>query len=134
MQRKPLYQIIASRVQAAINCQTNGNKAWEDRHLAAVEHYVREYLPSGSGIDTGTKFNDDRLDADRLRFDLSFHHMDQHGGYDGWTDHAVIATPSLANGFDLRITGRNRNDIKDYLADTYAHALSVEIVDDYRGD
>jgi hypothetical protein len=48
------------------------------------------------------------------------------GYYDGWTDHTVKVYPDWS-GVRLNITGRNRNDIKDYLYETWDYALSQEI-------
>jgi hypothetical protein len=53
--------------------------------------------------------------------------MNDNGMYDGWTTHQVIVTPSLAFGFTLKITGRDRNQIKDYLSETYHYALEQHI-------
>jgi hypothetical protein len=36
-------------------------------------------------------------------------------------------TPNLGHGFDLKITGPNKNDIKEYLADVFHTALSQPI-------
>lgn len=83
-------------------------------------------LPSGSGIDRGTIIDRERSRPDRIVLVCSFHHMNEHGYYDGWTDHEVIVRPSLAWGFTLRVTGRDRNGIKDYLHDVYMHALREE--------
>jgi hypothetical protein len=135
--KKPLYQHIALLVEARNNCLRDHAAAkeprmldhwreWADRHADSINELVRDHMPSGSGVDTGTKFGEDSK-PDRLVFRCSFHHMDEFGGYDGWTDHDIIATPSLARGFELRITGRDRNEIKDYLSDLYVSALSAEI-------
>ena len=37
----------------------------------------------------------------------------------------IILEPSFS-GYDLRVTGRDRNQTKEYLADTYAFALDAE--------
>jgi hypothetical protein len=55
--------------------------------------------------------------------------MDEHGGYDGWTEHSIIVTPDLASGFDLRVNGRDRRDIKEYLAEIFGYALDADIDD-----
>jgi hypothetical protein len=55
--------------------------------------------------------------------------MTEGGMYDGWTEHTVVVTPSLAFGINIRITGRNRNDIKDYLHDVFHEALTKGVVD-----
>jgi hypothetical protein len=85
-----------------------------------------ETAPSGSGFDNGTQIDRDRSDV--LIFSTSFHHMDEAGGYDGWTEHTVRVKPSLAWGFDLTVSGRDRNGIKDYIADVFSPWLN-EMVD-----
>lgn len=92
----------------------------------SLDYILRNYLPSGSGIDNGTKLNEASRST-RLIFDFGFHHMDEWGFYDGWTEHSAIVTPSLEREFDLRITGRNRNEIKDSLHETFDVALSQGI-------
>lgn len=121
-----LYSEIASLVQARLNCQTNNNPAWLLRHEDRIEALVKEHLPSGSGFDSGTKIDLDRSHADKLTFTTSFHHMAESGMYDGWTEHTVTVTPSF-NGFHLRVSGRNRNDIKDYISETFDYALNTVI-------
>ena len=120
-----VYQEIASKIIAMRNCLNNGNGEWHERHRDAIENIMREYMPRGSGFDAGTQFDIcDHVDAnrERLEFSTSFHHMNESGMYDGWTEHKVIVTPSFA-GFDLRVTGRDRNGIKDYIAETFHNAL-----------
>ena len=83
---------------------------------------IMETAPSGSGIDCGTKLHEDSTGG-RLVFVSEFHHMNEGGYYDGWTEHRIIVTPTFSD-FDIRVTGRNRNEIKDYLADVYEAWLS----------
>jgi len=120
-----VYQAIASKIAAMRNCLDNGNGEWFTRHRDAIDNIMREHMPRGSGFDAGTEFDVcDHVDdnRERLVFTTSFHHMNETGFYDGWTDHKVIVTPSFA-GFDLRVTGRDRNGIKEHIADTFHHAL-----------
>ena len=105
-------------------------KHWSDMcdmHEDRINTIVKQHLPHGSGFDSGTKFDFERSTPDRLIFGADFHHMSEHGYYDGWSVHQVIVTPSLAFGFNIRITGKDRWQIKDYIADTFNHCLSVEI-------
>ncbi len=60
-----------------------------------------------------------------LEFKTAFHHMDENGCYDGWTEHTVTVTPSLIHEFTVKVSGRDRNEIKSYIAETFQHALSV---------
>lgn len=84
-----------------------------------------EKLPSGSGLDDGIRLNYELSKPERLVFYFSYHRMDEHGGYDGWTAHQIIITPSLQNQFNTRITGRDRNYTKEYLYDLFADYFTV---------
>ncbi len=92
-----------------------------------INEVCRNHLPSGSGFNNGTNLDFDKSNPERLVFITAFHHMNGGGFYDGWTHHEVIVTPSLNTDFHLRVTGRNRNDIKDYIAETYHSCLDTEI-------
>jgi hypothetical protein len=126
MTRK-LYQELASLVVAIANCEKTGNEEWKGKHEDRIVSLVDSYMPSGSGWDRGTKFDFEGSRAERLIFTGTFHHMNGDGYYDGWTDHSIIVTPSLMSGFELRITGKNRNDIKDHLHEIFDYALNREI-------
>ena len=81
--------------------------------------------PSGSGIDCGTKL-DSASSPEKLIFFIEFHHMNEVGYYDGWTQHKLIITPSLVFYYDMKITGPNRNGIKEYLYDIYGEWLDMD--------
>jgi hypothetical protein len=98
---------------------------WADKHAQRINKLVADHMPSGSGFDNGTRLDLDASTPSKLVFDTAFHHMDQHGYYDGWTEHRIIVTPSLTSAFDLRITGVNRGQIKDLIHDAMHHALSA---------
>lgn len=124
-----LYQKIAQLLAALRNCQQADtlNPEWEKRHEQSIIDLVRQYMPSGSGVDTGTTLDFEKSRPDRLVFNFSFHHLTEFGFYDGWTDHTCVVTPSLAHGYEVRITGRNRNDIKEYLQQLYHEAMYADI-------
>ncbi len=130
----PLYRHIASSVQALKTCQqTPVNEFGVRIHSDALEQF-EQLLPSGSGIDCGTKINLEKSTAKALWFSFSYHHMNESGMYDGWSEHELVVTPSLQFGIDLRITGRDRNQIKDYLYEVYQHALTDEIDSEVIGE
>lgn len=117
---------IASLVQAIENCRQSKNIDWESRHAVRLSALIKEYMPSGSGWDCGTKLDIDVSSDTKLVFYGEFHHMDESGVYAGWTTHKVIARP----GFDdvrLSIGGSDRNSIKDYLHDTFHVALIRQV-------
>lgn len=118
-----VYQKIASTVFALRNCTDND---WCERHDERLSRLVRDYMPSGSGFNNGTSIDIDSCSG-RLVFCADFHHMNEHGYYGGWTEHKIIVKPDLVFGFDICVTGRNKNDIKEYIADTFHHALNQDI-------
>lgn len=138
--KQKLYIVIAqtlqakrtmqARYRAEINhCAGNAsrNAEWVKIHHARLEALCKEHMPSGSGFDNGTTLDDNNSARNRLVFNTAFHHMDDNGFYDGWTNHQVIVTPSLQFGRDIRITGKNRRDIKDYMHQVFDHALNCEV-------
>lgn len=122
-----LYRAMAAKLSAIRNCKASGNAEWEHRHGEALSAMV-ELLPSGGGIDNGTKLDVDACTETKIVLSCGFHHMNDHGYYDGWTEHTIIVTPSF-DGIDIRVTGRDRNQIKDYLAETYHYALTQDVQD-----
>jgi hypothetical protein len=124
---KKLYQVLASICQARLNCLASKNGEWEARHENKLCALVKHYLPHGAGFDNGTKFDFDRSTGEKLVFTTAYHHMNEAGMYDGWTEHTVIITASLISGFDVRVTGRNRNEIKDYIASAFHVDLDADV-------
>jgi hypothetical protein len=126
--RRPLYQQFAVLLQAKQNCLESGNTEWYHKHSERIWRLGKDHLPSGSGLDRTPYLDQERSTPERLVIvNADFHHMDAGGMYDGWTVHAVTVTPSLANVFDVRISGRNRNDVKPYLHETFSAALRQEV-------
>lgn len=127
-----VYQAIARKIEAMRNCDKSGNGEWFTRHHDAIDNIMREHMPSGSGFDAGTQFDAcEHVDneKDSLAFITCFHHMNDCGLYDGWTQHTVIVRPSLSHGFTLRVTGRDRNGIKEYISDVFNNALKAAYVE-----
>lgn len=124
----PLYIALALLCQRYHNLhrQPELRREMEEHCEEEAHRLVREYMPSGSGFDAGTELVIDVCDASTLVFKTAFHHMDEHGGYDGWSEHKVKVTAEFG-GFDIYVGGRDRNQIKDYIAETFHYALSQEV-------
>jgi hypothetical protein len=69
------------------------------------------------------------IQASRIASLLTRHFiiMNENGYYTGWTEHKIKIKPSLAYGFTLSIAGRNLNDIKQYIGETFEASLNQEI-------
>jgi hypothetical protein len=119
-----VYEAIAATLQAMRNCECTGNWEWHLKHTGKLEEIVEECLPSGSGFDAGVKVNVDKCTDTKIVLATSFHHMDEHGGYDGWTNHNIIITPEFIGGFYLFVDGEDRNDIREHVGDMIHNCLS----------
>jgi hypothetical protein len=120
-----LYAKLAMLVQARLNCIDGFNSEWKLKLEEKIEELVRNHLPSGSGFDSGTKI-DLEVSNNRLVFCTAYHHMDENGSYDGWTEHVVRVSPSF-HGVHMTVSGRNRNGIKDYIYESFDIALNTEV-------
>lgn len=126
-----MYEAIARAADARTRCLVTGNQEWRDIWTEKLRAMQKE-LPSGSGIDNGTKIIMDECDITRIVLICDYHHMNQDGFYDGWTHHRIVAKPTFM-GIDVRVaTGPNKNDIKEYLANVYGDALDTEYDDPTR--
>ena len=131
-----MIEHLASAVNAYHNGKARGNTEWTNKHSDRVERMCKDVLPHGSGIDSGCTIDLDECGADgeRIVIHTSYHHMNDSGMYDGWTEHAVICKPSFVHTIDLRITGRDRNGIKEYLYDVFRTVLTAQVHENYDSD
>lgn len=122
-----VYQTFAELLMQRENCMKNNNQEWLQRSTETLLRLVKEYMPSGSGIDAGTTIDLDKSNGEKLVFHTSFHHMNDGGYYDGWTEHTVTVKASLFDKFTVSISGRDRGGVKDLLHDQFYFALRNEI-------
>lgn len=119
---------IASLVDARRTCQARGNTEWYDKHGERLKALV-DRLPSGAGWDLGTVLQEDLSGPRKLVFTGSYHHMNDGGYYDGWTEHTITVRPSFL-GLEITISGRDRNQIKEYLFDLFHEALAAPVTEE----
>ena len=119
------YQRIAHLITAQANCRKSDNAEWLNRHSDTLENLLHDTAPSGAGFNCGTKLSDEST-GEKLIFETEFQHMDEHGGYNGWTAHRITVKPSLLFGFSLSVSGRNKNQIKEYIHDVFSTWLEEE--------
>ena len=116
-----IYQGIAK------NCQWL--KTVNDSFLSECESRIDKLehaLPSGSGIDCGCKIDRSNSGKDKIVITFDYHFMNEDGYYDGWGKFRLVLKPVFGydvSPFDMKITGKNRNDVKDYFYDLFDHAL-----------
>lgn len=126
---KTIAQAIASQLDAMNRCRESGNQEWATKWEESLFRIARN-LPSGSGIDEGTKIDLDASTPEKIVLIVNFHHMDTNGFYSGWTGHKITVKASLQFGIELKISGRNRDGIKEYLGETYSYTLEQEYKED----
>ena len=125
--KQALYKNIAGALQALESCRKRDiESAWESVWFDRLDTDLKDSLPSGSGFDSGSSLDLDASKPDKLVFKTSFHHMNEHGYYEGWSEHSVIITPSLVFGFDIGVTGKDKNSIKDYIAGVFHECLLAD--------
>ena len=91
---------------------------------------LKEYLPSGSGFDTGTTVSYDESTPTFIVLYTSFHKMDENGYYDGWVDLEITVKPQYSK-FDLEASPTHytddEDDLLDYVYDTFQYALNQDV-------
>ena len=117
---------IAKVCVAAKNCEKNNSKDWERRWHAQLDYIEKNILPSGAGLDAGSKIYRDNTNEAEIFIKTSFHHMDDAGGYDGWTDHLIKVRATFL-GVKIDISGQNLNGIKKYLGDVFGDTLGRDL-------
>lgn len=124
---KQVVQFIASSL---LQLKSNANSRYEYEY--DLDTLVRYWMPSGSGIDHGTRLDFEKSTPTKLVFTFDFHHMDQHGFYCGWSSHSLIVTPDF-DEFDMRFIGQHPSRKRwqtqyfhEYLHQTYYFALRRE--------
>jgi len=125
--KEKVYARLARLFDAYLRNIETGNLEWRDKHQEEIDSICENYLPSGSGFNSGTTFDYDRSKPNKLVLNTSYRHMDENGYYCGWSDHTVTIRASLAFGFDLAISGRDRNNFKEYATELFDSMLREAI-------
>jgi len=129
MQNKTVIKQLSVSISARLNCIESNNLIWQDRWQDIIEDIQKNYLPSGSGIDSSNKIDLEKSGPEKIIINSGFHVMDQNGFYAGWIDYKVIISASLQFDYNIKIIGnfaKNRNalGLKDYLQELYDFNLS----------
>ena len=140
MRELVIYRELANRIQARLNCmkkdvQDENTRSWTEKHEEAIEA-LRNFLPHGSGIDSGISIDLINSTGEKIIIDSSYHAMNDGGYYDRWIDFSITVTPSLIHGISLKITGRfgKYQDIREYLYDIFDTSLRDTVKEFYCSD
>jgi len=121
-----VYQELAAAADAYQRGVERDNKEWIRNWEKRGEELTKQYMLSGGGFNTPV-FDIDASNANLLVFETGYHHMNDGGYYTHWTEHIVRVKGSLAFAFDMTISGRNDNDIKEYIFETFQIALEEQV-------
>ncbi len=119
-----VYQRIASLLAQIENCVKSDNEKWEEKALDELESIADCYLPHGSGFDSGSHIDTDASTREEIIIHSSYHHMNEYGGYCGWTEFTVTVTPSLMHGFTFEFENVQDDD-DEYFGSEFQHRLSA---------
>lgn len=117
----PLYRALAQNIRR-LTSKSDEVRAEAHRVLAHIEKNV---LPSGSGFDNGCGIDLLKSTPEKIVIEANFHHMDSNGFYIGWSHHDVIITPSLEWEFNIKVTGRDKRGIKEFIGDEF-HEIMIQ--------
>ncbi len=123
---RPLYAAVAGALLALKNCRERDliSQAWENKW----EEYLKrceKALPLGGGFDLPPTVHTDEITPDLITIKGNFHPTDPYGGYKAWLPYTVKVTPSLANGFNLKVVCRDRL-LREFIHGEFEHALATE--------
>ena len=107
-----LYQAIVNNELARFSHPTE---------CAVRDDRILNCLPSGSGFTAGTRIIS--VSDSRIVIEAAFLHRGDSGYYDSWEIHRVTCAPSLLYGIKLTVSGKNKNDVKDYIYDLFYGCL-----------
>lgn len=143
--QKTLIQAIASEVNRYHNlCDMPHG---EPQSAVDAIDQLEKMLPSGSGIDCGTKILLDECEPNKIVLYVEYHHVNDGGFYCGWSGHKLIVTPcfdGIGINFDcdycdadLLFIDDEGNEIDDtddqiemlydHLAEIFDHALGQAV-------
>ena len=130
MEKTPLYKKLAKCINARENCIKNKNDDWIDKWDEEIDEII-DNLPHGSGIDGKTEIDLDKSNSNRIVIHSEFHHMNDGGFYDGWSNFTIVIKPSLAFDFDLEIKGAfgKYQDTRGYLEELFGTTFASMVME-----
>ena len=82
---------------------------------------LQKLLPIGNGIEKECVILLKSTEK-RIVIDTAYWHYET----SRWTDHQIVITPSFEGEINIRVTGKNVDNIKEYLHEVFREALMKE--------
>ena len=123
-----LYQELASLLKWRKTVNEEYQKQLEDKL-----DILTNYLPSGSGFDDGSVVDVNKSNNNKIIIHSAYHHLDNNGFYDGWSNFSIIIKPDLMFGFTLTLIGNTTIrkyfdcDFRNYVIDIFSDTLHKKI-------
>lgn len=132
MKDRTVAETISTTAMALSTCREYENKGWAAAWARALDMLARNYLPHGSGFDSGCRVDHTKTGADKIVLYAEFHCMNDVGFYDGWREYRVTVRPTFGADLDVTISGRDYRDtgLPDYVAERIRDAMNATIPDD----
>ena len=130
---RKVYEILDTAITARSNLRVSDivRTEWENKWDDLIQHLEKNYLPSGSGFDAGTHvIEEECVPGLKIVLNFGYHHMDEHGYYDGWSHHKAIIIPYF-DGIGIKLKGalpRKYRHSKEYFIDTLHTHLTSHIL------
>jgi hypothetical protein len=123
---KAIIEMLHTAIVARKNCIESENETWRHHWEYLIRAIELNALPSGAGFDSGTTVDLDQSTLDKIVLHTSYHHMNDAGYYDGWTEHTVRVYPAF-DGIRLTISGPDRDGWKDYGHEVFHQCLLASV-------
>lgn len=135
---------IAYIAEALDIAERNRNHPWIEKWEAELEQ-LENMLPHGSGLDGVVEIDRSATSSDKITIVFDYHHMDEFGGYQGWSEwRLVVSADLLGLTYDLECvedceyrtsdgdeewtyTASEDDSLMDYFVETFDIALQREV-------
>jgi hypothetical protein len=110
-----------SKLAKSIKWIKDVNEDFYDQADQELEE-LKKFLPYGSGFNSGSEICLEECQDEKIVILTWYHHMNERGYREEVTKHKVIITPSF-RGMNIKVTGKNKNIIKVYIADLFYNLI-----------
>ena len=110
-----------------------------ERGEKLLETIESEYLPNGSGFDTGCTIKGDTTTNQSYEVAFEYHHMSGYGFYTGWTSWRITVFPAFCFGFEMELENNDmltyqdelllKEENQEYFLDTFQECLNQEYIE-----